>query len=110
MGMMDDCIKALESAARSPRQRFEAASLLGHIYLEREETARAIDWLERAGEAPAPNPEAGRTLLYDLGHTLENAGESTRALAVFMELEAEAGGYRDVSERIERLSKVQARG
>ena len=110
MGMMDDCIKALESAARSPRQRFEAASLLGHIYLEREETARAIDWLERAGDAPAPNPEAGRMLLYDLGHTLENAGESTRALAVFMELEAEAGGYRDVSERIERLSKVQARG
>ena len=110
MGMMDDCIKALESAARSPRQRFEAASLLGHIYLEREETARAIDWLERAGEAPAPNPEAGRTLLYDLGHTLEGAGESTRALAVFMELEAEAGGYRDVSDRIERLSKVQARG
>ena len=64
----------------------------------------------RAAEAPAPTPDAGRALLYDLAQTLEAAGESARALAVFVELESESGGYRDVAGRIDRLSKVQARG
>ena len=110
MGMPEDAIKALEAAARSPRQRFDAASMLGRLYLERKDTAHAIEWLERAAEAPAPTPDAGRALLYDLAKTLESVGEHSRALAVFVELESESGGYRDVAGQIERLSKVQARG
>ena len=35
--MTDDAIKALEMATRSPRQRFDAASMLGRLYLERKE-------------------------------------------------------------------------
>jgi len=110
MGMADDAIKALEGATRSPRQRFDAASMLGRLYLERKDLAHAIEWLERAAQAPAPTTAAGRSLLYDLAQTLELAGESSRALAVFVELESESGGYRDVSVQIDRLSKVQARG
>jgi hypothetical protein len=37
-------------------------------------------------------------------------GEHARALVVFVELEADTVGYRDVSSRIERLSRVQAQG
>lgn len=110
MGMPEDAITALEAAARSPRQRFDAASMLGRLYLERKDAAHAIEWLERAAEAPAPTPDAGRALLYDLATTLESVGEHSRALAVFVELESESGGYRDVHKQIERLSKVQARG
>jgi tetratricopeptide (TPR) repeat protein len=110
MGMVDDAIKALEAAARSPRQRFDSASMLGRLYLERNNTSHAIEWLERAAEAPAPTPDAGRALLYDLAKTLESVGEHSRALAVFVELESESGGYRDVAGQIERLAKVQARG
>jgi predicted Zn-dependent protease len=110
MNMSDDAIKALEQAARSPRQRFDAASMLGRLYLERNDSAHAIEWLERAAEAPAPTPDAGRALLYDLAQALESVGEHARALAVFVELESESGGYRDVAGQIERLSKAQARG
>lgn len=110
MGMTEDAMKALEGATRSPRQRFDAASMLGRLYLERKDIEHAIEWLERAAEAPAPTADAGRSLLYDLAQTLEVVGESSRALAVFVELESESGGYRDVSGHIDRLSKVQARG
>jgi tetratricopeptide (TPR) repeat protein len=110
MGMVEDAVQALETAARSPRQRFDSASMLGRLYLERKDTLHAIEWLERAAEAPAPTPDAGRALLYDLARTLESVGENSRALAVFVELESESGGYRDVASQIERLSKVQARG
>ena len=56
-----------------------------------------------------PSPAAGRGLMYDLAKTLEKAGELSRALAVFVELEAEAGNYRDVAYKILRLSKLQAK-
>jgi tetratricopeptide (TPR) repeat protein len=110
MGMIDDAITALEQAARSARQRFDAASMLGRLHLEQQRLGKAIEWFERAAEAPAPTPDAGRALLYDLASTLEAAGEGSRALAVFLELEAESGGYRDVGLRIDQLSRVKARG
>jgi tetratricopeptide (TPR) repeat protein len=110
LGMVDEAISALEEAARSPRQRFDAASMLGRMLVERGESARAVDWFERAAEVPAPTADAGHALLYDLAETLEKAGEQARALAIFVELEAESGGYRDVAARINRLSKVQAKG
>jgi tetratricopeptide (TPR) repeat protein len=110
LGMVDDALQALELAAQSPRHRFDAASLRGALHLERDEIELAVTWYERAAEAPAPTPAAGRALLYDLAGTLEKAGERSRALAVLMEIEAESGGYRDVPRRIEVLSKVKAKG
>lgn len=110
MGMTEDAVIALEAAARSPRQRFDAASMLGRLHLEQGDLKQAVEWFERAAEAPAPTTDAGRALLYDLAATLEASHEGSRALAVFAELESESGGYRDVASRIEQLSRVQARG
>lgn len=110
MGMRDEAIRALETAVRSPRHRFEAASLLGALYKEKAQLVQAVEWLERAAEAPAPSVEAGRALLYELGVTLEGLGEVARALAVFLELQADAGEYRDVGSRIDRLSRVATGG
>jgi tetratricopeptide (TPR) repeat protein len=110
LGMVDEAIAALQEAARSPRQRFEAASMLGGLLLERKDAAGAIRWFERAAEVPPPSADAGNALLYDLADALEKGGEHARALALFVELEAESGGYRDVAHRIDRLSKVQAKG
>jgi tetratricopeptide (TPR) repeat protein len=110
LGMEDEAIQAFEVAARSPRQRFEAASALGQLYLERGDTGPAIEWFLRAAEAPASSPDAGYALLYNLADTLEKARDHARALAIFVELEAESGGYRDVASRVDRLSKVQAKG
>jgi hypothetical protein len=48
--------------------------------------------------------------LFDLAEALESEGETSRALAICMELQADAGNYRDVAARIDRLAKVRARG
>lgn len=109
-GKIDECIPALQAASRAPRLRFATASLLGRIFCERGMALQAIESFERAAEAPAPTPEEGHELLYDLADTLEKAGEIARALAICMELHAEAGDYRDISSRIDRLSRVQSRG
>ena len=61
-------------------------------------------------QAPASNVDDSHQLLYELAEALETVGEVARALAVCMELQSEAGAYRDVAARIDRLTKVQAGG
>jgi tetratricopeptide (TPR) repeat protein len=104
MGLSEEAIPALRTAAKSAMLRFEAASLLGRLYKQRGAAHDAIEWLERAAEAAAPTADDGRALLYELGTTLEDAGENARALAVFLELQSEGGDYRDVRVRAERLA------
>jgi tetratricopeptide (TPR) repeat protein len=110
MGMTAEAAAALKTAAGSPMQRFEAGSMLGRMYKEQGDLPQAVEWLTRASETPAPAVEDGRAVLYDLAVTLEAAGDVTRALAVFLELEAQAGPYRDAAERAGRLARVQAGG
>ena len=110
MGMRDEAAASLQTASRSPKFRFEAASQLGRIHAERGDVAQAVEWLERAAEAPAPGVEEGRALLYDLGLLVEQSGDTARALAIFLELQSEAGDYRDVAARVERLARVEAGG
>jgi len=98
----------LRTAARDPLYRFRAASMLARMARSQRRLGDAIEWLERAAEAPAPTIEASHGLLYELGDLLESSREDARALAVFMELQAAAPGYRDVTERVAALSRRQA--
>lgn len=107
-GMVKEAISALRAAARSPMLRFEAASLLGRLYHKQGDIPHAVEWLERASEAPAPDVSDAHEVLYELGSILEAAGENARALAAFLELRADAGDYRDVAARVERLARVQS--
>jgi tetratricopeptide (TPR) repeat protein len=109
-GDIDGCIVALQSASRAPKFQFAAAALLGQLFKERGKLVESIDWLERAAEASPPGSVDAHRVLYELADALEAAGESTRALAVCLELQADAGPYRDVAVRIDRLTRVRARG
>jgi tetratricopeptide (TPR) repeat protein len=106
-GLDKEAIAALHAAARVPMLRFKAGVRLGRLLIDRGDLNDGVEWLERAAEAPAPSPEEGYDLLYELAQALEAKGELARALAILMELEAEAAGYRDVSTRIMYLSRVQ---
>ena len=103
----DEAIASFEEAARTPAMRFQASSHLARICLGRDELQAAVDWLERALEAPAPVPEDRVALMYDLADTLARQGEGSRAMALFMEVESELSGYRDVRDRIAQLSQAE---
>jgi tetratricopeptide (TPR) repeat protein len=107
-GDMDGCIEALTNASRAPKLRFSTSKMIARIYRDRSDVPKTLEWLERASQAPAPTADDGHQLLYELVEALEKAGESARALAVCMELQADAPDYRDVGEKIDRLTKVQA--
>ena len=106
-GEVEAAAECLRTAARDPQFRFRAASMLARIARDRRRFSEAVEWLERAAEAPAPTAEASHSLLYELADTLESSREDARALAVFIELQASAPGYRDVADRIAQLSRRQ---
>ena len=107
-GRVTEAITDLQAAARIPLLRFKASSELARLHIGRGDLQAGVDGLERAAEAPAPTPEEGFPVLYELADALERLGEAARALAVLMELDADAGGYRDVRTRIDHLTREQA--
>ncbi len=109
-GQIDECIPVLQAASKAPRLRFATSAMLARIFRERGLMPQAVEWFERAAEAPAPTEDEGHRLLYELADALEATGESARALAICIELQSEAGDYRDVAARVDRLAKVQSRG
>jgi tetratricopeptide (TPR) repeat protein len=109
-GDIEGCIKSFEKASRAPKLRFATSRLIARLYRDRDMLPEALEWLDRASQAPAPTTDDGYQALYELAEMLDKVGEVARALAVCMELQSEAGTYRDVAERIDRLTKVQAGG
>lgn len=109
-GQIEEAIVALKSASKAPRLRFATASRLGRLFRDRGMLPQSVEWFERAAESSAPSPDEGHQLLYELAEALEATGETARALAICIELQAEAGNFRDVAERVNRLAKVQTRG
>jgi tetratricopeptide (TPR) repeat protein len=109
-GDLKGAIEALKAASRAPKLRFASAALLGRTFMILGMAPEAIEWFEHAAEAPAPAPADSHLLLYELANALESQGEVARALAICLELKAEAGDYKDVPARANRLAKVQTRG
>jgi tetratricopeptide (TPR) repeat protein len=110
MSMPDEAIEPLKEAFKAAALRFDAAALLARLYQQRGDAAQAIEWFERAAGAPAPSRDDGHAVLYELGALIEASGDTARALALFLELQADASSYRDVAERVERLARVETGG
>ncbi len=106
LGAVAQAATALQAAARSPQCRFKAAAQLGRLSISRGDFNGGVEWLERAASAPSPSPDETAAVVYDLADALDRSGEHVRALAVFMELESDAGSFRDVRARIDRLTST----
>jgi tetratricopeptide (TPR) repeat protein len=104
-GDTQGAVTMLEQVVRAPRYRFKAAAELARIHRDLGQTTESIEWFERAAESAPAGTDESRDLLYDLGVLLVGAGETERALAVFLELQADSPDYRDVTLQVGRLSQ-----
>ena len=101
----DATIAQLRAAADTPSLQFQASAQLGRLLVQKGELDRGVEWLERACAVPAPIREHGLAARYDLADALERAGHQDRALACWSDLEFDAANYRDVPERLARLTR-----
>ena len=104
-GRIEESMQAFTIASREPRLRFQAAAAVARLHSLRGDINQAVDWVERAAQAPAPSADEAYSLLYELAEALESLGEVERALAICLELQTDAGNYRDVAARISRLAR-----
>lgn len=105
MGLLDEAIAELRLAAADPARLVECASLLAECFVEQGQPERAVRWLEKGLAAPGLRAPRRRGLQYELGAAYEACGEPSHALAVYARLQSEDAGFRDVQERVRRLSK-----
>jgi tetratricopeptide (TPR) repeat protein len=112
MGLLDEAIGEFQKVAKavqngSPfRYAMNCSTLLALSFMDKGEPKIAAMWYRRALETPGLDPETILALRYDLGVSLEIAGESPAALDSFRQVYAMNIDYRDVADRIATLQKV----
>jgi tetratricopeptide (TPR) repeat protein len=111
MGLVDEAIAEFQLAAKDEARMLECTSMLGMCFVEKGMPKLAVKWFEKGLSAPGRTDDEYKGIRYDLGDALEQAGELTKALTAFEEVFGQDASFRDVGQRIERLTgKTRQRG
>ena len=111
MGLLDEAIGEFQKVAKAVQKgkpflyAMNCSTLLAVSFTDKGEPRIAALWYQRALETPGLDQEAVLALRYDLGTSLEQAGESNAALDSFRQVYAMNIDYRDVADRIAVLQK-----
>lgn len=109
MGLLDEAIGEFQKVAQAVqkgkpfRYVMNCATLLALSFRDKGEPKIASLWYQRALEVPGLDQETVMALRYDLGISLEMAGEAEAALDCFRQVYATNIDYRDVADRIATL-------
>ena len=109
MALFDDAIREFETAARDPKRTCNCQSMIGMIQLERGNLNEAIDAFICGLKAPDGTKEQEASLCYEIGAAYEVKRMSKQALEHFQRAARLIPAFRDVQERIRRLTKVEAK-
>jgi len=104
MGLLDDAIREFEVAARDEKRDCICRSMVGMIQMERGKIPEAIEAFQKGLAAPLKTPEQEMVLCFEIGAGYESMNRTKDALAYFQRVARRDGSYRDVSDRIRRLS------
>jgi pilus assembly protein FimV len=111
MGLLDEAIGEFQKVAQAVQRgkpfpyAMNCAAMLALSFMDKGEPKVAALWYERALKTPGLDQDAMLALRYDLGISLESAGEPQSALDNFRQVYAMNIDYRDVADRIAMLQK-----
>jgi pentatricopeptide repeat protein len=111
MGLLDEGIGEFQKVAKAVqngkpfRYAMNCSTLLAVSFMDKGEPKIASLWYQRALALPGLDQETILALRYDLGVSLDMAGESSEALESFRQVYAMNIDYRDVADRIAILQK-----
>jgi tetratricopeptide (TPR) repeat protein len=104
MGLLDDAIREFEVAARDEKRDCVCRSMVGMIQMERGKVPEAIEAFQKGLAAPVKTAEQEMVLCFEIGAGYEAMNRTKEALSYFQRVARRDGTYRDVSDRIRRLS------
>ena len=109
MGLLDEAIGELQKVCQAVDhghafpQLMQTYTWLAQCFLDKGVPEVAVRWYEKALKLPSLDQETRTALHYELGSSLESAGNNPAALSNFMEVYGNNIDYRDVAERIKAL-------
>ena len=100
----NEAIPLFQDAQKDPRRKVSSMDKIGYCFFMKGWYADAIDVFNRAIESYEIKDDAiAKELRYNLARAHEAQGENERALDVYRKIAQLDFGYKDVSERVDRL-------
>ncbi len=106
MGLTEDAIREFETAARDPKRECVCRSMIGMIQMERGNVNEAIDAFMRGLHSHVKSAEQETVLSFEIGVAYEQKKMHREALSYFQKVMRREPNYRDVQERVRRLSSA----
>jgi tetratricopeptide (TPR) repeat protein len=104
MGLLDEAIAEFQKALRAPAGRLRTAEALGGCFYEKGQFSVAGTVMRRAVETDPTSDDAKIGLLYWMGRCEEQMSRSSDALAHYQRVFALDIQFRDVQDRVKRLT------
>lgn len=106
MELYDYAISEFEQAANSPAMKFDCAIMLGTCYLEKGDSARAIQYFKEGTQLKGLNREKLARLHFNLGLAYEANGMFSEALETFQHVLTLDSSFMEAQEKIKKLENL----
>jgi tetratricopeptide (TPR) repeat protein len=104
MGLHEDAMREFDIAAADPKRECVCRHMIGMILIERGRTAEAIDAFMQGLHAQSKTPDQETALCYEVAMAHEAIKRTKDALTYYQKVARRDANYRDVQERIRRLT------
>jgi tetratricopeptide (TPR) repeat protein len=104
MGLLDDAIAEFQVASRSLERRADCLTLQGLCYRDKGELAKAIEIFSSGLALAGLSVEENLNFKYELALSFETTGKRQQAYALYQEIQAVRGDFRDTADKIAALS------
>jgi tetratricopeptide (TPR) repeat protein len=109
MGLFEDAIREFDVAAADPKRECVCRSMIGMTLNELGRTSEAIEAFLQGLHSSTRTPEQETVLCYEIGAANESLRRTKDALTYFQKVMRRDSSYRDVQERVRRLTKADAK-
>jgi tetratricopeptide (TPR) repeat protein len=100
----NEAIPLFQEAQKDPRRKIPAMDKIGSCFFMKGWYSDAVDIFQRAIDSYEINDDAiAKELRYNLARAYEEQGEKEKSLEIYRRIAQSDFGYKDVSERIDRL-------
>lgn len=107
MGLYEDAVREFAVAARDKARTCVCETMIGLLHMDRGNVDRAIDAFKRGFDAEVRSPSHETAVCFELAAAYEAKGQIVEALNYYQRVAQRDPNYRDVHERIKRLSKTE---
>ncbi len=109
MGLLDDAVHEFDIAARDPKRECVCRSMSGMVRIEQGQLNEAIDAFLLGLNAQIKEPQQETMLCYEIGSAYEAKKLTKEALSYYQKAMRRDPNYKDVQERVRRLSRGDAK-